>query len=246
MFDKAKNFLETLYPDIELKKENYNNIDYLANYGDKIIAVVINSSKTSITERDIKTLGRNLNKFYNQNKNTTFYYFIENQDQLKGSGYHYLEDDMCLLNYVDVIKGEKIKKKKNDVEAKKEKGDNYEKTCGRAVEQQDYIIKYNGIENGVKDNSIDIIAINKEYVLLIQCKDWSLGYCKENGYLSKSNFESFSGQCDDFVRNNKVYQDFKILKYWFVSDIRSVDTLGLKYAHEFDDFILEEIKNEKG
>jgi len=39
------------------------------------------------------------------------------------------------------------------------KGKEFEKKVGKLFEEAGWIVKYNGIENGKKDSSIDLIAI---------------------------------------------------------------------------------------
>ncbi len=258
MIEQITDFMMIRYPNVIYEKYMCDSVSYVGKYEDKTIAIVINRQKkgTKTTEKNIKSMSSNLNKFYNENKNTEFYYFVKNEKNIQANAFNYLCDKMCLLNFASLDLAKIHEKKERTQEetkvvkskvskaelAKKKKGNDYEIHCGKIIEAKDFIIKYNGLENGVNDNSIDVIAISKNDILLIQCKAWSIAYCKKNGYLSRTNFSSFVGQCDDFVRNNRVYQNFKIFKVWFVSDLETVDKDGLAYAHEQEDFMLQEIK----
>jgi hypothetical protein len=247
-------FFQRTITNFELEIYNRDQIDYL--YFDeeakKYYAIVFFELQKVIDEKFIKSKSTGLRKFHNQYPNTEFFLFVKYPDKLNNAAWNYTQSKMCILDYVTLDKENKRKNKKpifsekSKDELLKEKGNNYEIFCGQIIESQGFIIKYNGLENGVNDNSIDLIAIKKDLILLIQCKDWHESYCKKNGYLSEKNFKSFVGQCDDFVANNPVYQDFKIQKYWFVSDIKTVDEQGLEYlklVKNNSNFYLQELKN---
>ncbi len=257
MIKDILDFMMIRYEDMIFEKYMQDDISYIGKNENETIAIVINSKrkKSKITEKHIKSLSSNLNSFYNKNNNVKFYYFVKNEENLQDSAKFYLIDKMCLLNYVSLKENKiykKIEQEKNEPKvtkkmsksqiAKKQKGNDYEVYCGKIIEEKEFIVKYNGLENGVNDHSIDLIAISKNDILLIQCKNWSEAYCKRNGYLSRQNFMSFVGECDDFVRNNKVYQNFEIYKLWIVSDLKTVDKEGLAFAYNEKNFMLQEIK----
>lgn len=111
------------------------------------------------------------------------------------------------------------KYRKYGSDSKKSAGDAYELFIGKHFENKDYIVKFNGIENGVKDNSIDLIAINKDEILLIQCKNWSLDWVKKNNkYIDQKELKSFLGDVSSFLNNKIVYEKFKIKKIFVISN----------------------------
>lgn len=50
----------------------------------------------------------------------------------------------------------------------------FERYCGYLYEKNGYTVEYNGILKGKSDGGIDLIAINKEKKLYIQCKYWGV------------------------------------------------------------------------
>jgi len=98
-------------------------------------------------------------------------------------------------------------------------GNDYESFIGRYFEEKEYIVKYNGFENGMEDNSIDLIAINKQEILLIQCKNWSMDWVKKNKkYIDQKEIKSFVGDTIDFIEKRPVYKNWTIKKLFIVSN----------------------------
>ena len=148
-----------------------------------------------------------------------------------------LEDTINPLKYKEKgITNHNKSKKKNFYKLKKEwikKGKEYEKFVGEYFEKQGYIIKYNGIEKGKKDNSIDIIAIKKEEIIFIQCKNW-----KEDGKykISHKDIKAFIGDTHTFIQENSQYKDYKI-KRLFVMSGKILDKSAYAYIKEHQDTI---------
>jgi len=63
--------------------------------------------------------------------------------------------------------------KRTSYKEKVEKGKTYEKFIAEHFRQQGFTIAEHGIDNGVKDNGIDIIAKKGKDIFFIQCKNWS-------------------------------------------------------------------------
>ena len=251
MKEKIRNYLKIKYKSQISFKSNKETggIHYSTIINDETYLIFIDKVDKKVDNKIIKGYGADIAMYKKQNpknKNITCLYFIENKKQdLKSCAIMYLKSEMCQLKLINIdLELKEIKM--NEEEIKKEKGNQYEIKIGKIVEKKDFIIKYNGLENGKNDHSIDVIAIKKGLILLIQCKNWSVQYCEKSGFLTDINFKSFIGQCADFVNANKVYQDFEIHKYWFVSDIKTVDKKGIDYAnnvkHEHN-FYLSEIKS---
>ena len=108
--------------------------------------------------------------------------------------------------------------KKSYTDIKKEnikKGKEYEKFIGNLFEQKGYIVKYNGIEQGRKDSSIDIIAIKGNQIILTQCKNW-----KQNSKykINHEKIKAFIGDSYNFITKNKQYKDYKIKRLFCVAN----------------------------
>ena len=103
------------------------------------------------------------------------------------------------------------------VDGKKNAGNAYELFIAEHYENQGYFIKLNGFENGKKDNSVDVIAIKDDEALLIQCKHWSVKYCRENQkYLKKEDIVSFEEDSKKIL-SNPFYDNKKIKKVFVIS-----------------------------
>ncbi len=127
---------------------------------------------------------------------------------------------------------EKQIKQKTTYQEKVQKGRDYEVFVGKYFEQKEYIVKFNGIENGVKDNSVDVIAINKEEIIFIQCKNW-----KEEGRKIKHiDIKAFLGDIYVLITENKNYQGYKE-KRLFVASNEIFDNSAIKYCEEHKELV---------
>lgn len=129
----------------------------------------------------------------------------------------------------------KIKKTttKTDIKSKLKKGLDYEKFVGEHFESLGCIVKFNGIEKGKKDSSIDLIAINKDEIIFIQCKNWS----ENSRYTIKhTDIKAFVGDISIFLEENKNYNGYKI-KRLFVASNEVFDKSAKMYCREHKDLI---------
>jgi restriction system protein len=134
----------------------------------------------------------------------------------------------------DIIDAEIIKenkKKKNFYQLQKEwakKGKEYEKFIGKHYENLGYIVKFNGIENGKKDNSIDLIAIKQNELIFIQCKNW-----KENSKykINHKDIKAFIGDTHIFIKENQQYKNYQIKRHFVISN-RILDKSAVNYIKE--------------
>ncbi len=124
----------------------------------------------------------------------------------------------------DLTKNEKTNEKK---------GKEYEKYVGKFFEEKGYIIKYNGIENGKKDNSIDLIAIKNNEIIFIQCKNW-----KENNKfkITHKDIKAFIGDTYIFIKENPQYTNYNI-KRLFVMSNKILDKSAYAYIKEHKNII---------
>lgn len=95
--------------------------------------------------------------------------------------------------------------------SKKELGEQYEKQIGKYFEKMNFRIDYNGINNGIKDGGIDIIAWGFKKVLLIQCKN-------HKSQINQELLRKFIGDCKIYEENNKYKIKDKEIKRIFVSN----------------------------
>ncbi|SFP46230.1 restriction endonuclease [Hydrogenimonas thermophila] len=129
------------------------------------------------------------------------------------------------------VKTENNKKRMSKEEYKKslvKKGKDYEKYVGKYFENLGYIVKFNGIEKGKKDSSIDLIAIRNDEIVLIQCKNW-----KENSKykINHEKIKSFVGDTYSFIEKNPIYKNYKIQRIFAISN-RILDKSAIAYIKE--------------
>lgn len=81
----------------------------------------------------------------------------------------------------------------------KQYGDDFEKEVGNYYEFQGYTVEYRGLELGLKDGGIDLIATKPDELVLIQCKYWK----KENSITQKM-VKEFYGSCHFYLDETKT------------------------------------------
>jgi len=117
--------------------------------------------------------------------------------------------------------------------SKEKKGKEYEIFVGKYFEKQGYIVKYNGIEKGKKDNSIDLIAIKQNEIILIQCKNWK----KNNKYkITHKDIKAFIGDTYTFINENPQYNNYKIKRLFVISN-KILDKSAINYIKEHQNII---------
>lgn len=138
--------------------------------------------------------------------------------------YSYKIDISRLENQVEILNKEleSLKPKeisKEDKENMKRYGDNFEKKVGKHYEKKGYKVEYRGLELGLKDGGIDLVAINKNELLLIQCKYWK----KENS-ITPNMIKEFYGNCHFFIDKDKTdkYRYKTITCIYAITDHKSL------------------------
>lgn len=101
---------------------------------------------------------------------------------------------------------EKHKRKNNS-------GNSYEKFIGSKYESKDYHVEYNGIEKGVKDGGLDLIATKKDKLVLVQCKNWALS---NNFKINQKDLRAFVGDCYLYLRKIDT-KNIKVSFHFIVS-----------------------------
>lgn len=123
----------------------------------------------------------------------------------------------------DTSKGYKIPKKK--YQAKKFKGDKYEKYIAEHYRQLGCDVIEHGLEKGLKDGGIDLIAILGNEVILVQCKDWNENYSHK---IDHKDIKVLRTDANDFLEKNPIYKNCKIkLRYTLSGDF--LHKSALKY-----------------
>lgn len=92
------------------------------------------------------------------------------------------------------------RKRKQDF-AKSEAGKNYELRVGKLYEKRGYEVEYRGIELGLKDGGIDLIAKKPNETVLIQCKYW------KNRKIDHLVVRSFFGDCFAYINKRSIPYD---------------------------------------
>ena len=99
---------------------------------------------------------------------------------------------------------------------KQQIGQEYEKRVGKYYENKGYKVTYRGIELGLSDGGIDLIARNNYKILLIQCKYW-----KEKESITHNMVKEFFGNCSFYIDNNNIEKS-KTTSIYIVPDHRVI------------------------
>lgn len=106
--------------------------------------------------------------------------------------------DETISNLTDELN--KLKPTELTEEAKKnmkQYGDDFEKKVGQFYEDQGFIVDYRGLELGMKDEGIDLIAVKGDTTFLIQCKYWV------NRKVKPLDIKEFYGNCNFYLDQNE-------------------------------------------
>ncbi len=132
------------------------------------------------------------------------------------------------------IKAEQKKERyKSHLKMSKKKGDDYEKYIAKYYESIGYIVKFNGIEKGKKDSSIDLIAIKDNEITLIQCKNWNE---KGKYKINHEKIKAFIGDTHTFITKNDNYKNYDIKRVFAVSS-KILDKSAINYIKENKDIV---------
>eukprot|EP01022_Parablepharisma_sp_SALTPOND_P008949 TRINITY_DN137397_c0_g1_i1.p2 TRINITY_DN137397_c0_g1~~TRINITY_DN137397_c0_g1_i1.p2 ORF type:complete len:381 (-),score=5.39 TRINITY_DN137397_c0_g1_i1:402-1469(-) len=114
------------------------------------------------------------------------------------------------------------KKEKRNIRA----GLEYERFIGEKYEKEGYSVVYHGVEKGLSDQGIDIVAENDDRICLVQCKNW----LDSNQYRIKhKDIRAFIGDCYIYIRENNITK--KVSMHFIVSDEKILDK-GAKFLLE--------------
>ncbi len=109
--------------------------------------------------------------------------------------------DFLLIIFIIIVglliaykpKKKKPRKYKNYSQQNDQKGYNYELQIGKYYQKQGYKVYFKGINEGLKDQGIDLIAYKDNEALLIQCKNWEYSQVKQE------QLRIFLGDCTAYL-----------------------------------------------
>ncbi len=81
------------------------------------------------------------------------------------------------------------------------KGNEYEKFIGKKYELLNKNVVYYGLENGKKDNGIDLIIEDEKNITFVQCKNW---VSNDHYKINQKDLRAFIGDCYMFIFNNNI------------------------------------------
>ena len=104
----------------------------------------------------------------------------------------------------------------------KEVGDELEKECALLFEDHGFSVERRGLEMGVKDGGIDLIATNDNIMILIQCKNY-----KEGASITDKHLRVFYGDVNAYLSDNDV-SGYDVYNF-FVSRYSQLSYAGQKW-----------------
>ena len=108
------------------------------------------------------------------------------------------------------IKIENITKQK--MISKRKKGTEYELYIAKYFRNEGYKIYMNGLNNGKKDDGIDVICHKDKETILIQCKNWKYP-------IEQKDIRAFIGDCHVYINKNATFlRNRKIRKIFITSN----------------------------
>ena len=114
----------------------------------------------------------------------------------------------------------------NNEQRNKQKGDKYELQIGKLYQQQGYKVYFKGINEGVRDKGIDLIAYRGKEALLIQCKNW------EHSQVKQEHLRIFLGDCTAYIEQNQKIFAKRNMRRVFVTSCESMDYGVKKFIME--------------
>jgi len=124
----------------------------------------------------------------------------------------------------DYFSNNNLKENNRKIEA----GADYERYIAKKYIASGHNVIYYGIEKGVFDGGIDLIAIKENKVTLIQCKNW-----KDTGYkeVSDKDIRAFFGDCFKYILDNKLL-DNTVAMHYIIANEETMNKSAHKYLKE--------------
>lgn len=195
------------------------------------------NKKTDLTER----FGR-VEFTLEHNKN--LYYFRKVKICMKGGGYNWLGNIYSYCNekeFPKIINGILISdhrwkvcwfeirsvdfkemnlRKAEQQRLSSSKGAAYEVFVGSKYKAKGYEVIYHGIEQGVKDSGIDLIASKENKVCFVQCKNWM---DTDRQKITHIDIKAFFGASYLYLLTHRELFDSKLSFHFIVSDMKILD-----------------------
>ena len=115
---------------------------------------------------------------------------------------------------------------KNNIQ-KINKGYEYEKFIGKKYELLNKNVIYYGLENGKKDNGIDLIIEENNAITFVQCKNW---VSNEHYKINQKDLRAFIGDCFMYMLNNNINKTHH--SHFIVSDEKLLTKSAELYLKE--------------
>lgn len=158
----------------------------------------------------------------NTEKNTKIgNYTITNYKRTKKQEQHikYIQENKNLVeqdkqtNLYEIYKQIKIENiTKQKMISKHKKGIEYELYIAKYFRNEGYKIYMNGLNNGKKDDGIDVICHKDKETILIQCKNWKYP-------IEQKDIRAFIGDCHVYINKNATFlRNRKIRKIFITSN----------------------------
>lgn len=133
--------------------------------------------------------------------------------------------DFLLIIFIIIVglliaykpKKKKPRKYKSYSQQNDQKGYNYELQIGKYYQKQGYKVYFKGINEGLKDQGIDLIAYKDNEALLIQCKNWEYSQVKQE------QLRIFLGDCTAYLEQNHKIFAKKNVKRIFITSSKNID-----------------------
>jgi Holliday junction resolvase-like predicted endonuclease len=100
------------------------------------------------------------------------------------------------------------------------KGAAYESFVGSEYEAKGYAVNYYGIEKGVKDSGIDLIASKENKLSFVQCKNWM---DTDRQKITHTDIKAFFGASYLYLLAHRELFDYKLSFHFVVSDMKILD-----------------------
>jgi restriction system protein len=107
------------------------------------------------------------------------------------------------------------------------KGNEYEKFIGKKYELLNKNVVYYGLENGKKDNGIDLIIEDEKNITFVQCKNW---VSNDHYKINQKDLRAFIGDCYMFIFNNNIDKSYHF--HFIVSDEKLLTISAELYLKE--------------
>ena len=119
-----------------------------------------------------------------------------------------------------------------DQKSKNTYGNEYEKYIAIKYEKNNFKVTLNGIKKTYNDGGIDLIAENKNTIILVQCKNWSL---TSKYKINQKDIRAFVGDCYMYMIDNNISN--KSIGFHFIASHNNILTKSAEIFLKKNTFI---------